>query len=446
MTDVLGFAYAVAGPLAVGVARVASALPGDSKLLRSLRARRGLLARYAAWGTSSRRAGTPLLWVHAPSVGEGLQARPVLERMRRRHPALQLAYTYFSPSAEPFGRALETDGLADFVDYLPWDTVGEVSRALDALAPTALVFAKLDVWPMLVHVAARRQTRLALVSATLSASSRRRSRIGAAVLRSAYAQLDAVGAIGPEDAQRLSDLGVRESALRITGDTRYDQVWARAQGVDRTAPPVAPLISPRCATLVAGSTWPPDERVVLSGWSQLRAHFPTLRLVVAPHEPTPARLASLEQWASDHGHWWARLTTGDVASSDVVLVDRVGILGALYAAADIAFVGGGFHSAGLHSVIEPAAFGAPVLFGPHYGSSPDAPRLLDAGGAESVGDAGAFAAVAEQWLSDNAARRHAGDRARQVVESGRGATDRTVAMIEELLGTGGEGLVAGDRP
>jgi 3-deoxy-D-manno-octulosonic-acid transferase len=432
VTDILGFAYAIAAPVAAGVARLASVLPGDGKLLRSMRARRGLLPRYAAWGASSRLPGRQLLWVHAPSVGEGLQARPVLEQMRQRHPSLQLAYTYFSPSAEPFGRTLRTEGLADFVDYLPWDTPREVSRALDALAPTVLVFAKLDVWPMLVHVAAKRHVRLALVSATLSASSRRRSPIGAAVLRRAYAQLDVVGAIGAEDARRLSGLGVRESALRITGDTRYDQVWARAQRVDRTAPPVGPLMSPRRSTLVAGSTWPPDEHVVLTGWSRLRAQFPALRLVVAPHEPTASRLASLEQWASDKRCRCVRLTTGDVSTADLVLVDRVGILGTLYAAADVAFVGGGFHGAGLHSVIEPAAFGAPVVFGPRYASSPDAPGLLDARAAHTVRDAATFVAVVEEWLAHDATRRQAGDRARQFVESGRGATDRTVAMIEEL--------------
>jgi 3-deoxy-D-manno-octulosonic-acid transferase len=159
-----------------------------------------------------------------------------------------------------------------------------------------------------------------------------------------------------------------------------------------------------------------------------------LRLVVAPHEPTPERLASLEQWAADGGHRCVRLATGDVSNADVVLVDRVGILGALYAAADIAFIGGGFHRAGLHSVIEPAVFGAPVVFGPRYASSPDAPRLLDAGGAATVRDAATFAAVVERWLADETARRHAGNQARRVVESGRGATERTVVMIEELMG------------
>ncbi len=434
MNALVGAAYAVAGTLAAGIADIAGGFPGQGKLIRTLRARRGLLARYDTWAASARVRARPLLWMHAPSVGEGLQARPVLEHMRRRHPTLQLAYTYFSPSAEPFAQALRADGLTDFADYLPWDTAHDMRQALAALAPAALVFSKLDVWPLLVQTAADRHIRLGLISATLSAVSGRRSRAAVALLRDAYARLDAVGAITDADAERLRALGVRRQALRITGDTRYDQVWARAERVDRTAMPLAALMTPRRPTLVAGSTWPSDERVVLAGWAALRGRFPSLRLVLAPHEPTPAHLEPVEQWASTRGYRCVRLDAPDCSSADVVLVDRVGVLGVLYAAADVAFVGGGFHTAGLHSVVEPAAFGAPVVFGPHHQSSADAERLLAAGGARVAADDVTIATIIGTWLADDAARRDAGARARQVVESGLGATDRSVEMIEELLG------------
>ncbi len=353
--------------------------------------------------------------------------------MRRRHPALQLAYTYFSPSAEPFARGLRDQGLADFADYLPWDTPRDMRHALAALAPTALVFSKLDVWPMLVQAAADRHTRLGLISATLTEVSGRRSRAAIAVLGGAYARLEAVGAITEADAGRLRALGVQPSALRVTGDTRYDQVWARAERVDRAAMPLTALMTPRRPTLVAGSTWPPDERVVLAAWAALRNRFPSLRLVLAPHEPTPAHLAPVEQWARTQSYRCARLDAPDVSTADLVLVDRVGVLGALYAAADVAFVGGGFHGAGLHSVVEPAAFGAPVVFGPQHQSSADADLLLAAGGAQVVSGDATCATIIGAWLADDGARRHAGAQARHVVQSGLGATERSVEMIEGLL-------------
>src|ERR1043166_6373724 len=153
------------------LARVGAALAprGSSKLTRSLAARRGIRARYATWSAEHRDPARTLLWMHAPSVGEGLQARPILERLRATHADLQLAYTFYSPSAEGFAGELDVD----FRDYLPFDTGADGRAALDALGPRALVFSKLDVWPVLTRVAAARHVRLGMVSATFAAASSR---------------------------------------------------------------------------------------------------------------------------------------------------------------------------------------------------------------------------------------------------------------------------------
>ncbi|HEU4630028.1 MAG TPA: glycosyltransferase N-terminal domain-containing protein [Gemmatimonadaceae bacterium] len=422
--------YAAAGQAARGAA--AATPSGGGKLLRAVAARRGIRARYAAWARERRDPSRPLLWMHAPSVGEGLQARPVLERFRQRRPELQLAYTHFSPSAERFARGLDVD----FADYLPFDTAADARHALDALRPSALVFSKLDVWPMLSTAAHRRGIPLGLVSATLAAGSSRSRGVAARLLRQAYAALDLVGAIDEADARRLVALGVREHAITVTGDTRYDQVWARAQAADRTGPLLAPLASDR-PTLVAGSTWPADERALLPAWVVLRRQLRGARLVIAPHEPTSAHLTPVERWASDTGLRLARLDAADATAADVILVDRVGVLGDLYALADVAFVGGGFHAAGLHSVLEPAAFGAPVLFGPRHTNSRDAGILIAAGGAVAAVDASALATALIAWLGDLPTAAAAGAAARTVVESGLGAAERSYALVEQLLNARG---------
>jgi len=419
--------YAAAAHLARGAAAVIPA--GESKLLRALAARRGIRARYARWGRTGRDEARPLLWMHAPSVGEGLQARPVLELMRRHRPDAQLAYTHFSPSALAFARALDVD----FRDYLPFDTSGDARVALDALRPTALVFSKLDVWPVLASQAARRGVRLGLVSATLASNSSRRSRLAGALLRDAYARLDVVGAIDASDADRLVALGVRPDAVRVTGDTRYDQVWHRAETVDRSGPLLAALASSR-PTLVAGSTWPADELHLLRAWSELRRHLPDARLVIAPHEPTRGHLQPIERWAADEGLRAAPLGAPHAADSDVVIVDRTGVLGELYALAQVAYVGGGFHDAGLHSVLEPAAFGAPVVFGPRHANSRDAGLLATAGGGATVGDAAALAVVLRRWLAQPTEADAAGARARALVRAGLGAARRSFELVEALLG------------
>jgi 3-deoxy-D-manno-octulosonic-acid transferase len=424
---VLRLGYDAAGNIARALAAVTPA--SDTKLLRALRARRGIRARYATWARADRVAARAMLWMHAPSVGEGLQARPVLQLARRERPDLQLAYTFFSPSAAAFARGLDVD----FADYLPFDTVGDGEAALDALAPRALVFSKLDVWPNLARIAAERGVNLGLVSATLAEGSSRRRGMAARLLSDAYARLDAVGAIDARDAERLVDLGVRRDRIEVTGDTRYDQVWARVRGVDRAAGLVAMLTSDR-PTLVAGSTWPADERPLLAAWTRVRAAVPEARLVIAPHEPTDSHLTPIERWAAEARVRSARLGGDDAPNADVVIVDRLGMLGDLYALATVAYVGGGFHAAGLHSVLEPAAFGVPVLFGPRYANSRDAELLIVAGGGASEATESGLESRLRAWLTDGSARREAGDAARELVGRGLGAAERSWKLVANLLG------------
>ena len=422
MNGALRVGYEGAAHLARALSSIAPS--SRNKLLETFALRRGVVERFERF---ERDALRPLLWMHAPSVGEGLQARPVLELARFRDPSLQLAYTYFSPSARAFAATLPVD----FQDVLPFDQTGDMRRALKALSPTALVFSKLDIWPTLAREAKARGTRLGLISATMSRGSSRQSSLASALLRDAYARVDRVGAISPDDADRLIALGVPASRVSITGDTRYDQVWARAHRVDAAKRPFAALASER-PTLVAGSTWPSDEAVLLPAWNTVRARSRDARMIIAPHEPTAPHVEAIERWAIGAGLRWARLGNA-TADTDVVIVDRVGVLGDLYALASMAYVGGAFHSAGLHSVLEPAAFGVPVLFGPRYADSRDAVLLRDDDAAIRVEDAAALSTVIEGWLRSPSERKAAGDAAARVVHRGLGAAERSYALVMELL-------------
>lgn len=426
MNLLLRIPYAAVGAAARAAAGIAPA--GEGKVRSSLRARRGIRERFAAWGARGRDDNRPLVWLHAPSVGEGLQARPVIARLRQRRPDVQIAYTFFSPSAAKFAHTLG----ADFCDYLPFDTVGDTNAAIDALRPTALVFSKLDVWPVLSDVASKRGVRLGLISATLAATSGRRSGLGALLLGDAYRALDAVGAISGDDAARLRQLGVRADHISVTGDARYDEAWTRANSAKRERALLEPLTSER-PTLVAGSTWPADEEPLREAWRAVRSRIPTARLVIAPHEPVPRHLDAIARWAADAGVRCAMLASPAASTADIVIVDRVGVLGDLYALADVAYVGGGFHAAGLHSVIEPAAFGAPVLFGPRHAGSRDAGLLLECGGGFSLATAGEIAARVVALLGEGGARSEAGDHALALVERGLGAAERSMELVEGLV-------------
>ena len=415
---------------AVNLARAASIIapPAKNKVIRSFAARRGVRARFQTWAAINRDRTRPLLWMHAPSVGEGLQAREVLTRVRERRPEVQIVYTFYSPSAEQFAR----DTAADYCDYLPFDTIGDARATITAIAPTAFVYSKLDLWPNFTRVASLRGIRLGMISATVSSGSGRRSWMARTFMQESYSRLDAVGAVSEDDAERILELGARPEVVFVTGDTRYDQVWRKAATLDRESELLTRLRSDR-PTIVAGSTWPADEKHLLAAFARLRASYSTAQLVIAPHEPTESHLQPIEKWAQHERLPLARLGSPDAGSAAIVLVDRVGILGELYALADVAFVGGGFHSAGLHSVLEPAAFGAPVLFGPMFRNSRDAQLLIKARGGSSTRDADELYASILSLFSDTKMMGQASTSARELVERGLGAADKSYELVDALL-------------
>ena len=342
-----------------------------------------------------------------------------------RRPDIQIAYTFYSPSAEQFAQSVR----ADFTDYLPFDTFDHAAAVVSALRPSALVYSKLDIWPALTERAAAARVPVGVISATLPESSGRRGFFARALLGDAYHSIDRVGAIDEADAERLREQGVRGDRVAVTGDTRFDQVWARAQ---RTSPLIQRLRSSR-PTLVAGSTWPSDEEHLLPVWTTIRDKIPDARLVVAPHETSDAHLRSIESWARSRALTLARIDAPDVRSADVILVDRFGMLGDLYALADVAYVGGGFHSEGLHSILEPAAFGAPVVFGPRHEKSREAAKLVQAGGGAVVTGVADLTIRLGYWLGSVPARDAAGASARAMVQDGLGAAERSYELVMALL-------------
>ena len=422
-----------------GVAVAAAALPllarGEGKLARGVRGRAGALERLEAWSAGSRDPRRPLVWFHAPSVGEGLQARAVIEAIRALRPELQLAYTFFSPSAERLAGALPVDVAA----YLPPDRPSIVRRLLGALAPAAIAFTKTEIWPNVVREAERRGIPAALLSATLPLGSSRLTAPARILLAPAHRRLARVGAISKDDAERFGAFGVPRERRLVMGDARFDQVARRAAAVDRRGP-LLRLISRRGPVLVAGSTWPGDEEHLVDALARLRAAGPWITPVFVPHEPTEEHLTRLESRLRDRGLPFQRLTQLERRADDsrgeepsALVVDRVGVLGELYGAADIALVGGGFGKAGLHSVLEPAAFGLPVLFGPRHENAREAADLIRLGAGIQVGGAIQMADALAELITNPTARKAAGSAALRYIEQNLGAAERGAHMLLELI-------------
>lgn len=420
--------YRVAARLAHRLLPLAGAF--NPKIRRGHEARRDVVERIEQWARGKRETGRPLIWFHAPSVGEGLQAASVIQALTRRHPQWQVVYTYFSPSAEPLAERLQVD----IADYLPYDLPSNVDSVLDALLPNVLVFTKLDLWPELATRAAGRGISVVIAAATVRPGSGRLRWPVRWLLHPGYEVVHAAGAISPVDGERLIRLGVPAGAIHVTGDPRMDSVDRRRSAVDRNEPLLR--LGDGATTLIAGSTWPSDERVVLSAFAHIRQAHSDVRLVVVPHEPTERHLQQLDSVASRLGLPRPLRASRLDEPGELIVVDRVGVLAALYGAGDMAYVGGGFGRAGLHSVLEPAAWSVPVVFGPRWRESRDAHLLMTAGGARHVSAAdperasGQLAEIWGNWLTDAETRREEGRRAREVIDRERGASDRTVDLIE----------------
>ena len=398
-----------------------------NKIARTLKSRVKLLERITGWAGAHRDTSRPLLWMHASSVGESLQALPVLNLFRERNHDLQIVFTFFSPSAEAAAKKFP----ADFVSYLPFDTSSSMRRVIESLEPSVVVFSKLDVWPTLVSEAKKAGVPTAIISATLHADSGRRSMLASLLLGDAYASLDSIGAISAADRANIIELGAHEDRVEVTGDTRFDQVWRRREQGGPTE--LLDHLRSTRPTIVAGSTWGADEAHLLPAFAQTRKQHQRVRLIIAPHEPGEKHIGLLANWATANSFTFARLDDPKSAGADVVVVDRVGVLGDLYALADIAYVGGGFHRAGLHSVLEPAAFGKPVIFGAPFGRSRDAEVLVAESAARSVGTTEELGGILTHWLTDSNSRTAAGAAAEQVVKRGLGAAEASYQLVEKLL-------------
>ena len=384
-------------------------------------------------GTVPRRLSeTPCIWFHAVSVGEVRLLRPLVAEIHRRRPDWEVVVSTTTNTGLEVARRTFPE-LVTF--YAPLDFSWAVRRALSRVRPTVLALVETELWPNLIRSASTRGIKLAVVNGRLSARSHRGYRRFRGLLRSTLGRLDAVAAQSDESAVRFRDLGVAGSKLAMTGSIKYDGLDAdrdaghvrdarRSLGLEGSGP-----------VFVAGSTMPGEEDAVLDAYRGARADHPGLRLVIVPRHPD--RGVDLERWLVSRGEavWRKSVSSATPDGSRVLLIDTVGELGSVWGLADVAFVGGSLlPGRGGQNMMEPAAFGASVLFGPHTEHFREAVEgLLERDAARVVGDAEDLAGALLADLDDPEAALDRGARARRYVLAQRGATERTVAVLDRLI-------------
>lgn len=391
---------------------------------------------YAAklWGVAPRRMSSgPCVWLHAVSVGEVNLLAPVLKEIAARHPDWECVISTTTRA----GYELAWKKYADHpVFYCPLDFSWAVRRALRRIRPDLLVLAELELWPNLIRAAREQGVRIAVMNGRLSAHSfRGYSRIRPFVRR-LLASIDLIAAQNREYADRFLALGAPVERVHITGSVKYDGAQT-----DRRNPATLRLaklagVAQDDIVWLAGSTQAPEEAVVLDVFRQLAAEFPRLRLILVPRHPE--RFGEAAELIARSGLPWRRRSELEHvpigAAPRILLVDAVGELGAWWGTAQIAFVGGSLGKRGGQNMIEPAAYGAAVSFGPNTRNFRDiVDQLLAARGAVVVRDQGELAAFVRRAILDDRFATELGLRAKHFVASQLGATARTVDLLATLM-------------
>jgi 3-deoxy-D-manno-octulosonic-acid transferase len=370
------------------------------------------------------------VWLHAVSVGEVQAAAGLVQELRRRHPGIPLVVSTVTPTGAQRARALFKDTVQHC--YLPYDLPGAVRRFLDRVAPQVAVILETEIWPTLYGELARRNIPLVLGSARLSMRSVGRYRRLASLIRDALSRDVMIGAQTPADAERFRMIGAPAERVQVSGNIKYDLVIPQAQ-VEAGKALRAAWNAAR-PVWIAGSTHEGEEEAALAAHAAVRATHPDALLLLVPRHPQ--RFDSVRQLLDKRGVRYQQRSSGLLPAPDdaVFLVDTLGELQMLYAAADIAFVGGSLVPIGGHSLLEPAVLGLPVVSGPHTQNGQEIADLLVRSGAlRLVAAQDELAAALLRWFDDPARAQLDGERGRRAVEANRGAVHRLVAMIEPLL-------------
>ncbi len=368
--------------------------------------------------------------VHCASLGEYEMAQPVIASLKNQRPDIYIVVTFFSPSGyEKVGSSTP----ADLVTYLPFDSVAKVNQFYQALVPEKLILTSYEIWPNLVWLASRLDIGIYLIAARLEQENVKTAPIVRSLYASLYDKMSAIAFISEEDHARFTAAygSPDHVQLSILGNPRYDRVLQRyrERQIDRHIPEAFG----QGPTFLGGSIWSADNRIVLLALEELMQQHPSLKFILAPHEPTGSHLHRLIEWCVRNGYrhrLFTELSENDFLDRElqVLIIDTVGVLAELYRYADIAFIGGGF-TGSVHNVMEPAVAGCVVFFGPDYHNSHEAEQLIARNGGAAVTETQELLEGVSRLLQNEGMRETMQNAAATMIEENAGATEKTVQLI-----------------
>lgn len=364
----------------------------------------------------------PLAWVHCASLGEFEQGRNLIDQLKAQFPALFIFVSFFSPSGYEVRKNYSQ---ADYVNYLPLDTINNANLLLDILNPTFVCFVRYDLWLNLLREIRNRQIPSILISARLHSSSFFIHSPMSELYKEAFEGFSAIFT-----QNNVSAVLLREKCYKVeiieSSDTRYDRVHSNKLQFE-ALPNIEQFKRDRMC-LIAGSTWPIGEKLLFQAYESLHKEEDYC-MIIAPHE---IHTHKIQAWIDKYET--ESITYSNIAQLKphhrILWIDNIGMLSKLYFYANIAYVGGAWRT-GLHNILEPTVFGIPVIFGPNYQKYPEALDLLEAGGAFSVSNLNMLIETIQSLLS-NSELRHAIQKTNTTfIEDRVGATDQIIQWCSE---------------
>ena len=380
----------------------------------------------------------PRIWIHAVSVGETLSSVPLVRELKNRLPSVDLFFSTVTLTGQEVARK-SLGGLVESTFFFPFDLPGITGKFFDRVLPDVVAILETEIWPNFLSECAGRGIPVVILNGRISERSFRGYSRVRSFFRRVLSCVTSVAMQTEEDARRIIALGAGPEKVSVTGNMKFDMAPAQ-----KSATPFLSWLkgekSRGTMWFVAGSTHEGEEGVVLSAFADARSGNRSIRLLLAPRHPE--RFDAVAELCSRRGWQAARKTRipgeGE-ESSPVVLLDTVGELQSAYAAADIAFVGGSLAPKGGHNILEPAFFGVPVVTGPHMENFREIFEMFSRENAlVTVRDGAGLSRVLSEWASDPSSFSEMGIRAKRLLETLRGATERNAALIaRELVRRGG---------
>jgi 3-deoxy-D-manno-octulosonic-acid transferase len=365
--------------------------------------------------------GDSIIWVHTASLGEFEQGLPIIEQLKKNYPEYRILVTFFSPSGY---EVKKNTAAADVVTYLPMDTKKNAIKFLDLVNPKLVIFVKYEIWPNYLRSLSQRNIPTLLISALFKENQIYFKSYGG-FMRKALHNFTHIFVQDTKSIELLSKINIKNTA--ISGDTRFDRVIEILERDNNLA--FMENFKNGAKTLVAGSTWPDDEEVLVP---YINTGESSLKFVLAPHNIKPEHINKLKSSINKKTILYSELENKDLSAYEVLIIDTIGLLTKIYSYAEISYVGGGF-ATGLHNTLEPAVYGIPVIIGPSFKGFKEAEDLVNKGGVLVVKSPAEFFTLVNNLLKDEEHLKRTGDINSTYVSENKGASIQIMAYVRTLI-------------